>query len=85
MKSISGLGRARRSASTIYVLTDRLHRDRSVRVSADEIVDTVSGWLAQLGVCSPLVEDFGRTVCNGDWIAAYALADVLSVDVTVAA
>jgi hypothetical protein len=70
---------------TIYTLTDRLHDGRTVRVPEDEIVVTVSSWLAELGVRSPLVETLGRAVRNGDWPAAYVIADFLSVDVAVAA
>ena len=64
---------------------DRLHHGRTVRVSADGIVCTVSAWLAELGAHSPLVEDLARTVRDGNWTAAYAIADLLSVDVAVAA
>ncbi|WP_238994660.1 hypothetical protein [Mycolicibacterium chubuense] len=78
------LGRTNHQPPT-FVLTDRLHRERMVRVSADEVAGTVSNWLAQLGAISPLVEDFGRTLREGDWAAAHAIADTLSVDVTVSA
>jgi hypothetical protein len=54
-------------------------------VSADRIACTVSAWLAELGAHSPLVEDLARTVRDGDWTAAYAIADLLSIDVAVAA
>ena len=49
------------------------------------IVTTVSAWLAELGAHSPLVEDLARSVDVGDWPAAYAIGEYLSVDVTVAA
>ncbi|MGZ8748253.1 MAG: hypothetical protein ACXWZ2_14890 [Mycobacterium sp.] len=68
-----------------YQLTDRLHAGRMARVSADGIVATVSVWLAELDTSSPLVEDLARTVRVGDWTAAHAIAEYLSVDVTVAA
>ena len=68
-----------------YRLTDRLHAGRIARVSADGIVPTVSAWLAELGTSSPLVDDLACTLRTGDWTAAHAIADVLSVDVTVAA
>jgi len=54
-------------------------------VSADGIAYAMSAWLAELGAHSPLVEDLARTVRDGDWTAAYAIADFLSVDVAVAA
>lgn len=72
-------------ACPTYVLTDRLHRERTVLVTADEVIATVSTWLAQLGVHSPLVEDFGRTIRDGDWAGVHAIADMLSVDVTLTA
>jgi len=68
-----------------YQLTDRLHTGRIARVSADGIVATVSAWLAELDTSSPLVSDLARTVGAGDWTAAHAIAEILSVDVTVAA
>jgi hypothetical protein len=54
-------------------------------VSADGIVTTVSGWLAELGARSPLVEELAQTVCRGDWSAAHAIAECLCIDVAVAA
>ena len=56
-----------------------------MHVSADAIVGTVSAWLAEFGAHSPLVEELARTVRNGDWPTAHAIADSLSVDVAVAA
>jgi hypothetical protein len=67
-----------------YQLTDRLHA-RIVRVSADGIVAAVSAWLAELDTSSPLVDELACTVRNGDWTTAHAIAEILSVDVTVAA
>ena len=68
--------------ATIYEVTDRLHEGRTVHVPCHEIVTTVSTWLAELGARSPLVEDLARAVGAGDWPAAYAIGDRLSVDVT---
>jgi hypothetical protein len=68
----------------LYRLTDRLHQ-RSTRVAPDEIAATVSGWLAEVGVESPLVDAFAHAVCIGDWAAAHAFGDLLSVDVALAA
>ena len=72
-------------ATTMYLLTDRLHGGRTVRVCADGIVSTVSAWLAELGADSPLAEDLAATVRDGDWPAAHAIAEQLSVDLSVAA
>ncbi|OBH53784.1 hypothetical protein [Mycobacterium sp. E2479] len=70
---------------TIFQLTDRLHDGRSLRVQADQIAPTVASWLAELGACSPLAEELGQAVRDGDWPATYGLADYLSVEVQVAA
>jgi len=76
----------RAMASTpIYRVTDCLHQGRTVLVPCDELVTTVSAWLAELGADSPLVEDLARAVRTGDWPAVYALGESLSVDVSVAA
>jgi hypothetical protein len=66
----------------IYQLTDRLHDGRTVHVSADEIATTVSGWLAELGAASPLVEDLAYAVRSGDWRKTHLLGDYLSVEVS---
>jgi hypothetical protein len=71
--------------TTIYRVTDRLHDGRTVDVPCHQIVTTVSAWLAELGAHSPLVEDLARAVQVGDWPAAYAIGECLSVDVAVAA
>jgi hypothetical protein len=68
----------------LYRLTDRLH-ERTTRVSPDEIAATVSGWLAEIGVESPLVDAFAEAVRVGDWAAAHAFGDLLSIDIAVAA
>lgn len=70
---------------TIYQLTDRLHDGRIARVPGEEIAATVSAWLAELGAHSPLVDDLARAVRAGDWPAAYAVGEHLSVDVTICA
>ena len=84
MRSLTCLARRADPAAMTYLLTDRLHTGRTVYVAADGILGAVSAWLAELGVHSPLVEDLARLVRDGEWAAAYAVADRLSVDVTVA-
>jgi hypothetical protein len=85
MRSPTSLVQRRQPPSTTYQLTDCLHDGRTVRVPADRIAWTLSVWLAELGARSPLVSDLARTVRDGDWTAAHAIADLLSVDVAVAA
>jgi hypothetical protein len=70
---------------TMYCVADRLHNGRTVQVPGHEIAPMVPAWLAELGAHSPLVADLARAACVGDWAAAYAVGDQLSVDVTVAA
>lgn len=69
----------------IYRVTDRLHEGRTVDVPCHQIVTTISAWLAEVGAHSPLVEELARAVHVGDWPAACAIGEYLSVDVSVAA
>jgi hypothetical protein len=73
------------TTGTIYRVTDRLRDGRTALVPGHEIATTVAAWLAELGAHSPLVEDLARAAHAGDWAAACAIGDYLSVDVTVAA
>jgi hypothetical protein len=82
---IAGMYRRAAPTRTIYRLTDRLRDGRTVHVLGHEIAPTVSAWLAELGAQSPLVDDLARAAHAGDWPAASALGEYLSVDVTVAA
>jgi len=84
MRSLTSIVQ-RRQPMTTYQLTDCLHVGRTVCVAGDGIACTVSAWLAELGAHSPLAEDLARTVRNGDWTAAHAIAELLCVDVAVAA
>jgi hypothetical protein len=70
--------------NSVYRITHRLHRERSADVLCSEIPTTVSAWLAELGVQSPLVEDLARAVRADDWPAAHAIGEFLSVEVSVA-
>ena len=85
MRSIAHMVRRGDMTARTYQLTDRLHAGRTVQVSADGIVTTVSAWLAELGACSPLVEDLALTVRDGNWSVAHAITGCLSIDVAVAA
>jgi len=82
---ITGMSRRAAHRSPIYRVTQCLRDRRTVEVSAPEIATTVSAWLAEFGAASPLVEDLARAVRVGDWSAARAIGEYLSVDVTVAA
>lgn len=78
----SWLPHPRGRAATVYQLTNRLRGGRTVCVRGDEIAATVSGWLAELGTRSPLVEDLARAARAGDWPAAHAIGEHLSVQIT---
>ncbi|CAA0128633.1 Putative uncharacterized protein [Mycolicibacterium vanbaalenii] len=84
MRSLNYRVHAHPDATPIYQLTDRLHDGHTARVSVDGIAGTVASWLAEFGVLSPLAEDLEQTVREGHWAAAHAIADRLSVDVTIA-
>jgi hypothetical protein len=73
------------SKVTMYYVTDRLHDGSTVRVLGYQIAPTVSTWLSELGVHSPLVEDLAQAARVGDWAVACAVGEQLSVDVTVVA
>jgi hypothetical protein len=73
--------RITRPAVTIYQLTNPL-RGHTVRVPGAEIAATVSAWLAEWGTRSPLVNDLARAACAGDWAAAHAMGEQLSVQIT---
>jgi hypothetical protein len=75
----------RTTMPTLYLVTDRLHYGRTVRVPGDEITATVSAWLAELGARSPLVADLSRAVSSGDWPATHAIGERLSIDISTAA
>ncbi len=71
--------------TTMYCVTDRLHCERTVHCPGNQIAPIVAAWLAELGVHSPLVDDLARAACVGDWAAAYAVGEQLSIDVTLVA
>lgn len=73
------------SPAELFVITDLLHEERTARVPVNSIGPTVSGWLADLGVSSPLVDDLTQAVRNGDWSAACVLGEHLAVHVAIAA
>ena len=72
--------RARDLSST--AISQRLRGGHTAEVPADAIATTVSAWLAELGADSPLVDDLEKAVHAGDWSAARAIGDYLSIDVT---
>jgi hypothetical protein len=51
-----------RGTMTIYQVTDRLHDRRTVYMRGNEIAATISAWLAELGVDSPMAEDLADAV-----------------------
>lgn len=73
-----------KKTNTTYDILDRLHARRAARVSADRIAATVSAWLAELGVDSPMTDELARAARAGNWPRVYEIGDWLSVDVRVA-
>ena len=82
---ITSMHRRVAHTSPIYRVTQCLRDGRTAEVPGHEIASTVSAWLAELGADSPLVDDLAQAVHAGDWSAAHAIGEYLSVDVTVAA
>lgn len=74
----------RRPMTPMYQLTDRLHDGHIAQVPAHAIAGTISGWLAELGAHSTLVDDLARAVREEDWPSAHALAECLCVEVAIA-
>lgn len=72
------------AGNQLYQVCDRLHEGRTVRVPAPEIAGTVAGWLADLGVHSPWVEQLASAVQAGDWGTVRTICEHLSVDITFA-
>ena len=68
----------------LYRVTQRLRGGLTVDVPAHAIATTISGWLAELGADSPLVNDLERAVRTGNWSRARVIADYLSVELSVA-
>jgi hypothetical protein len=74
----------RRPRSLVYRISQRLRGGHTAEVPAGAIAATVAAWLAELGVDTPLVDDLEKAVHAGNWSAARAIGDYLSVDVTMA-
>lgn len=74
--------RARRHPAPAYRVIDRLHVERSVNVTIEQISLTISGWLAEIGTASPLVDELSQAVAAGDWQRVRRIAECLSVDVS---
>ena len=81
---ITGMHRRAPASIPICRITQSLRGGRTVEVPAHAVATTVSGWLAELGVVSPLVDELATAIRIGDWSAARAIGEYLSVDVTVA-
>ncbi|MDR3661259.1 MAG: hypothetical protein P4L86_12865 [Mycobacterium sp.] len=77
--------RHQRPVVMTYVIVDHLHDRHAVGVTGDRVAATVAGWLAELDVQSPLVEELGRAARRGDWPTTHAIGDQLSIDVMIAA
>lgn len=67
----------------MYQVSDRL-QGRTVSVPGPEIAAAVAAWLADFDVHSPLVDALADAARAGDWAAARAIGECLSVDVSFA-
>ncbi|MDR3660823.1 MAG: hypothetical protein P4L86_10565 [Mycobacterium sp.] len=73
-----------RSTAPTFVVVDRLRGRRAEEVPGEQIAATVSSWLAELGVDTPLIDALESAAQSRDWPTVYALGERLSVDVMVA-
>lgn len=71
--------RRKHRSQKLYRITDSLHTERTALVPGSDIATTVSAWLAELGIHTPLVDDLASAVRSGDWASAYAIGEYLSV------
>lgn len=76
--------RRRRRAVPTFVVVDRLHGRRADEVPGEQIAATVSSWLAELDVDTPLIDALESAAQSQDWPTVYALGERLSIDVMVA-
>ena len=67
-----------------FEIVDRLHAGHVTRVSGERIAATVSNWLAELGIDTPMAQELGLAAMAGQWQRVHALEDVLSIDVVAA-
>ncbi|MUM35218.1 hypothetical protein FZI93_27990 [Mycobacterium sp. CBMA361] len=72
-------------AVTTYEIVDQLHDRHAVGVTGDSVAATVAGWLAELDVQSPLVEELAYATRRGDWPTTPTICEQLSTDVMIAA
>lgn len=77
------IGERLASGPQMYQVSDRL-QGRTVSVPGPEIAGAVAAWLADFDVHSPLVEELADAVRVGDWAAARAIGECLSVDISFA-
>jgi hypothetical protein len=71
-------------ASRVYAVRHRVHDSRTIYIPASELAATVTEWLADLGACSPLVEDLALEVGANNWPAAHSISECLGIEVTIA-
>jgi hypothetical protein len=77
--------RHQRPAATTYEIVDQIHDRHAVGITADRVAETVTGWLAELDVQSPLAEELARATQRGDWPTTHTICDQLSIDLMIAA
>ena len=72
------------AASRIYAVRHCVHGSRTIYIPASELAATVTEWLAEVGACSPLIEDLAQEVEANNWPAAHSISECLGIEVTVA-
>jgi hypothetical protein len=76
--------RPQAAPSRIYAVRHRVHGSRTIYIPASELAATVTEWLAELGACSPLVDDLAQEVGANNWPAAHSISESLGIEVTIA-
>jgi hypothetical protein len=76
--------RPRAAAARIYAVRHRVDESRITYISAGELAATVTEWLAEVGACSPLVDDLAQELDANNWPAAHSISECLGIEVTIA-
>ena len=61
-----------------------MDESRTTYIRASELAATVTEWLAEVGACSPLVEDLAQELDANNWPAAHSISECLGIEVSIA-